>query len=123
MSWIEYHDALRDFWKIERLAHILQVPYAHALGLLSCLWLWAVKNARDGKLKHFTDLEVAKAARWEGNAEGFKEHLRICKLIDRGTDRLHDWSEYGTRMLEESRRKQREYRLRKKEQSNEPSVT
>lgn len=114
MAWIEYHLSLREFWKVDRLAARLGIRYTEALGVVSCLWCWAGNNAKDGRLKKFTDLEIAKAARWEGPADNFKEILRSCRLLDKGTDKIHDWDKHGLRLIEESRRRQKEYRQRQK---------
>ena len=110
MAWIEYHDTLWDFWKIQRLSLKLHVSYAHALGVVSCLWLWAVRNARDGTLKRFTDQELAEAARWDGKPRFTKALLIECGLLDRGTHKLHEWEQYGTRLLDASRARQRRHR-------------
>ena len=48
--WIEYDESLWDFWKVKRLARLLEVPYAHALGLVSCLWTWTVRNSASSKV-------------------------------------------------------------------------
>ena len=111
--WIEYHAKLRDFWKVKRLSDRLQIPYAHALGLVSCLWTWAADNKPDGKLDKFTDSELAEAAKWTGEINGFVRYQKECELMD-ADGRIHDWEQHGIRVLEESRRKQQAYRDRKK---------
>ena len=112
MAWIEYHTALRDHWKISRLADKLKTHYTEALGLVSCLWLWAAENAQDGHLKQFTDEEVARAARWTGAVNGFRQYLLDCELVD-PDGRLHRWESYGLRMLLSARERQRESRAKK----------
>lgn len=109
--WIEYHTALRDFWKIKRLAAILSVPYPHALGLVSCLWTWAAENKPDGNLKKFSDEELAEASKWDGQTNGFVGHLKACELLD-ADGGLHDWQQHGIRMLLNSRERQQAYRER-----------
>ena len=111
--WIEYHLTLREFWKVQRLADLLQIPYAHALGLVSCLWVWAAANQGDGNLARFSDQEIARAARWEGSVNGFRGYLVQSELLDKD-GKVHRWDRYGTRVLGESRRKQQEYRDRLK---------
>ena len=97
--WIEYHQELRDHWKIARLASTFSVPYAQALGWISCLWLWASTNAEDGSLKRFTDQELASAARAENvHPEAFTIALVTCELIDRDRT-IHAWKEYGIKYL------------------------
>ena len=115
MSWIEYHQDLWNLWKIERLAAKLGVTYAHALGLISCLWTWAISNARDGSLKDFTDDEIASACRWTGNHAGNIRKLLIeCELVDGDTGRIHDWESHGLRLLNRARERTREWREKKK---------
>ena len=111
--WIEFHAALWQFWKVERLAAKLQIPYAHALGVLGCLWTWAATNKTDGDLSKFSDAELASAAKWHGSVNGFVRYLKDCEWMD-ADGRLHDWAQHGTRILQESRRKQQAYRDRKK---------
>ena len=109
--WIEYHTTLRDFWKIKRLARLLHIPYAYALGLVSCLWTWAAENKPDGNLSKFQDAEIAEAATWEGPVNGFVGYLTTCELLD-PDGRLHDWNQHGLRIILESRRRQQAYRDR-----------
>ena len=113
MAWIEYHTALRDHWKISRLADKLKTPYTEALGLVSCLWLWAAENAQDGHLKQFTDEEVARAARWTGAVNGFRQYLIDCELVDQD-GRLHQWERYGNRLLRESKERTEQWRKSQK---------
>lgn len=111
--WIEYHAALWSFWKVDRLAEKLRIPYPHALGVLSCLWTWAANNKPDGNLKKFSDTEIAHACRWDGVVNGLIGDLKTCELIDQD-GMLHDWKDHGTRVLRQSRDKQQAYRDRKK---------
>lgn len=112
MAWIEYHTALRDHWKIKRLATILEVDYLHALGAVSCLWLWVAEYAPDGDINRFSDVEICDAARC--NLKKFsKEALKKCELInDKG--KINDWNKHGLKLLESNRKRVKECRLRKR---------
>jgi hypothetical protein len=115
--WIEYHTNLWEFWKVKRLALKLSIPYAHALGLVSCLWVWTATNKADGNLTKFSDAEIADAARWGGEVNGFVGYLKECELLD-ADGKLHDWDKHGLRVILESRRRQQEYRDRKAKNTN-----
>ena len=111
MAWIEFHEQLRDHYKVHRFAKLLKVPYAQALGHLACLWTWAAGTARDGHLKRFTDDEIAYAARWEGQSNGFVTHLVEAELLDKDHS-IHDWNQYGIKALESARKRQAKWRLK-----------
>lgn len=110
-DWIEYRKALRDHVKVRRLAGALSIPYAHALGLVSCLWLWAIDNASDGNLNPFSDEELAYAAKWDGAVNGFRTHLTEIRWLD-PDGRLHDWEKHGTRLLREAKTRTAVWRRR-----------
>ena len=114
MAWIEFHTGLWNHWKVNRLAKKLDISYPHALGLVSCLWTWAVDNAENGNLSHFTDEEIAKGCRWIGEASGFFSYLIECQLVDENK-RIHDWDKHGIRILKEARRRKAESRERSRE--------
>lgn len=108
MAWIEYHTQLRDHWKVQRLADILGIEYHHALGLVSCLWLWCVDYAQDGNVTKFSDTELRHGVRT--NLEKFcKEALKSCELIDE-KNRINDWGKYGIKYLESARLRVRKHR-------------
>lgn len=81
--------------KTYTLAALLGVSRVEAVGVLHCLWAWALANAPDGVI-HAQSLELAGLI-----------GLRACDLIkaleesgwvDRdaaGVVRLHEWSLYG----------------------------
>src|SRR3990167_1356489 len=113
MAWIELHQSLRTNPKVTRLAAKLGVTRAHATGLLANLWLWAVDHAWDGQLRKYSDLEIAEAAWWNvgpGRDEAsFRLALRETGWEDSdGT--LHDWKEYGVRLIDQARHRKRKWR-------------
>ena len=98
MGWIEFNLKLRDHWKINRLKDILQVRYAEALGLVSCLWTWAGEYAENGSLRPFTSQEIEDAMRWEGEKGRALKAFYDCKLLDKDKQ-VHDWKKHGIRLL------------------------
>lgn len=110
MSWIEYHTALRDHWKIQRLADSLNVHYCHALGAVSCLWLWCVENSPKGEINKFTDAEICNAMRLKSDFE-VKKMLKNCELIDE-LERINDWHKHGIKYLKSTRNRMKQYRNR-----------
>jgi len=105
MAWLESHQSLRDHPKKDRLAELLfngsvpmDVSDFAAAGLLHYLWYWALDYAHDGDLSKFSDRQVAKGCRWNGDAI-----LLMTALIESGfvdEDRhLHDWDAYAGRLL------------------------
>lgn len=112
MAWIEYHEELREHWKVQRLADVLGGEYIYALGAITCLWLWCAQYAKDGNLRRFTDDEIRTAGRTK--SEKFsKKTLRECHLLDR-RDRINDWEKHGLKLLESRRKANREYMKRKR---------
>lgn len=133
MAWIEFHTALRDHWKIQRLADELNMPYTQALGSISCLWLWCVENSPKGDLTRFTDYEICCAMRLKNDSlteKNVKNALKRCELIDED-ERINDWAKHGIKLLVSSRKRMRKYRnlLRNKNvtvacnPSNQPNLS
>lgn len=106
LMWIEYHQELRDHLKVSRLAGFLSIPYTHALGLLSCLWLWAASNATDGNLKSLSDDELAHACRSDGLIDGKRLRHALVKsgLVDTN-GLIHKWQEYGIKYVRLARQR------------------
>lgn len=102
MAWIEFHEQLRDHYKVQRLSKLLKIPYTQALGHLACLWTWAAGNARDGNLKKLTDDEIAYAAKWDGQVNGFVGHLIASGFLEKDRT-IHDWTKHGVRFLEQAK--------------------
>lgn len=114
MSWIESHQSLRDHPKKDQLAELLWDPmtagdvadYA-TLGILHCLWWWAIDFAQDGDLSRFTDRQLAKGCRYAGDGAHLRAALKASGFLDTD-DVLHDWHEYAGKLIqkrEEDRRR------------------
>lgn len=123
--WIEFHVALRDHIKVDRLAKKLGCNYSQALGHLACLWCWTAINSPDGNLKDFSDEELCKGARIEQDLN-IKRTLIELQLMDR-SNKIHDWDEHGIRYLESKRknmqicRKRWHHRFQSVASTNQPT--
>ena len=118
MSWLESHQSLRDHPKKDRLAELLfdgtvavDVADLAAIGLLHCLWWWALDYAQDGDLTKFSDRQIAKGCGWTGEATLLVQSLIEAGFVDKKPRRIHDWDAYAGRLLE--RREQSRTRARK----------
>ncbi|MBI4396857.1 MAG: hypothetical protein HY548_07165 [Elusimicrobia bacterium] len=104
MAWIELHEAVRDHWKIQRLADSAAVRYAEAEGWVTNLWLWAITSAKNGDLDRFTNMEIARGARCEVQPENF-----VAWMIDSGLitsqKKINDWRKYGIKKMEQNRKR------------------
>ena len=98
MAWIESHQSLQRHPKVIRLKTRLEIPKTQAIGLLHCLWWWAMDYAPSGDLSAFTPLEISEAAEWTGDPEAFLRALKVCSLVDKD-NRIHDWMEYAGRLI------------------------
>ena len=105
MAWMESHQTLRDHPKKDHLAELLfngsvpnDVADFAAAGLLHYLWYWALDYAQDGDLSKFSDRQVAKGCRYQGDATLLVQSLAQAGFIDPDR-RIHDWNEYAGRLL------------------------
>jgi len=71
VAWIQVDDGIRDHDKIYNLADTLKITDAHAVGLMVCLWTWAVTSAPDGDITNFPVRAIARAAGWDKKPEVF----------------------------------------------------
>lgn len=102
MAWIESHQSLGGHLKLRRLARILRIHRAQAIGHLHLLWWWALDGAPTGDLSGLTPEEIAELAEWPGDANAFVSALKACGWID-PDGRLHDWADYTGRLIDEGR--------------------
>ena len=107
MSWIFSHQELREHPKLKRFAYLLGVNRREAIGMLHCLWWWALDYAPDGDLSEYTALEIAEACDWPGeDPNALIDALVNCRVrgsagfLERDGRSLviHDWEEYGGRL-------------------------
>lgn len=109
MAWIESHQQMARHPKTLRLAGRLRINKAQAIGHLHLLWWWTLDYAPSGELSAYASCEIAAAAEWTGDAEGFLRALKETGWLDEGM-RVHDWQDYAGKLLEERERD----RLRKR---------
>jgi hypothetical protein len=126
LAWIESHQELRGHPKLELCAELLGIPEVHLAGHLHYLWYWAMDYAQEGDITKYKAVQIAKAAGWTGDAERFVSALVGCgadgqpgflERTDDGQLLIHDWFEYGGRLIEMRRHnadKQKAWRDRNK---------
>lgn len=99
MSWCAIYEDVADNPKTRRLARELNVSRHEAIGLLTCLWLWGLKNAdEDGVLQNATNADIALGMKSDRlSADGLVDGLVLAGWIDRTSDgclQLHDWADW-----------------------------
>jgi hypothetical protein len=120
MAWIESNQEVGRHPKTKKLARLLDISMAAAVGHLHYLWWWALDFAQEGLLSKFDECDIAEACMWEGDAKKFVDALVQVGFIDQNESVLsiHDWYEYAGRLIEKRQadadRKQRERDKRKK---------
>lgn len=115
MAWIESHQQLARHPKLIRLAGVLRIHKAQAIGHLHLLWWWTLDYAPNGDVSVFTSYELAAAAEWAGKPEGFHEALKATGWID-DDNRIHDWHDYAGKLVEERARERERLRRFRAEQ-------
>ncbi|MBQ6986955.1 MAG: hypothetical protein IJR68_06485 [Fretibacterium sp.] len=129
MAWLKIQQEMSKHPKTKRLARMLNIPKAQAIGHLFMFWGWALDYADDGDLSKFDAYEIADAAEWEGDPEAFLNAMIECGpgesagFIERQDGKLsvHEWDEYMGILLERRKKEAqrlREYRSKKQEQSS-----
>jgi hypothetical protein len=103
MAWIESHQALQRHPKTLKLAAILGESRRGAIGMMHCLWWWAIDYAPSGDLGKISDAELVGACDWGGETGVLRAALRNSGFLD-PDDHLHDWDEYAGRLLSSRRR-------------------
>lgn len=102
--------------KLGRLAALLEVVKAEALGYLLTLWLWVLEVREGGDLTGILPAELAIAAGWPGDPEKFVDGLASAGFLDRKPIlRIHNWLENQGRLVqkrEAARRRQQKRRDR-----------
>ena len=120
--WIEFHAGAREHGKILDLSTYLHVPYAHAAGLMACLWASPYAIAHEGNLQGCSDAYVASLAKWHGEANGFVSYLKQARLVDEDM-RIHDYQLHGTRILRDARERVAKCRRDQARKQRKRSVT
>lgn len=89
--------------KLKKLARVLGVSKAEALGRLALVWIWAAEYAPDGVIPPaFDALDVADAAEFPGSPDSFVDALLEAGFLDLSTDgvlAIHDWRAYSGKLI------------------------
>lgn len=121
-SWGKLEGSFRYHHKFSRLAEALDITRAHARGLTSSLWAWAIDNAPDGDLSQLKAKEIEEAADWEGEQGKFiaAASSEDVRLLDKkaGGYIIHDFYERAALRKEAQRKAEQRERKRK----DEPTV-
>ena len=106
MAWIESHQTLRNHPKLKKAARKLDTERAAMIGMLHCLWWWALDYADDGCLDGYDEYDIADAADWQGDAEQFVNVLLETGFIESvdGDLHIHDWYDYAGKLIERRER-------------------
>ena len=84
-----------DFWEHKKTFRLERKLGIAGVTALIRLWCWAGKHAPDGSLADMDAVDVAIAAKWNGDAGQFVDCLISIKWVDPGEImRLHDWAEH-----------------------------
>lgn len=84
--------------KVKRLARLLKINRAWAIGLLEALWHWAGRFAPQGDIGRHEDAEIAEGVFWEKNPRVLIEALLTAGWLEvHATHRLiiHDWHDHA----------------------------
>lgn len=80
------------------LAKRLEIPLAHAVGIMEMIWHWAGQNTPEGDIGIAADREIAAAADWEGKTSQLIEGLVSSGWLDPDPDHrliIHDWPDHA----------------------------
>ena len=86
-----------DHPKVKELATLLNVPRAHAVGMLAVLWDWASKYTPAGDVGKYPNTAIARQLDWEDDPDTLIRALIESHLLDsRDSCRLfiHDWPDH-----------------------------
>lgn len=118
-AWIKVYHDLSDHPKTYALADALKVEQFAAVGIVVCLWTWAIIHAPDGDLERFPDAAIARACHWHKPAAGLAKALQDSGFLD--GRRIHEWDEYASALIdimevqrEKARKRVEAYRERKR---------
>lgn len=124
--WIELHQEMPRHPKTLALAQALKISRREAVGILVDLWTWGLSCAEeDGGLKTIDDAGIALALDWPIKKSGTLVNAFVqCGWLDDlggGKYRLHDWSDYTSKLTE--KRKDAERKRRAIRAANHPDAS
>lgn len=83
--------------KTKELAFELEIPLAHAIGLLELMWAFCAQKTPQGNIGRWSNRVIAAESGWQGDADRFVLALAKVGWLDEcGLKRLlvHDWPEH-----------------------------
>ena len=121
--WTRVDTGLRDHRKVRKLARLLKIEQAHALGLVVGFWLFSLNNWGHGVVDKDPD-EIAHAACWAGDPQDLVDAFLNAGFLENknGVWLIHDWDNYGGKYIaqvERNRERAAAWRDEKKERKQE----
>ncbi len=121
MAWIESHQGLGNHPKTRKLARLLGISHAAAIGHLHYLWWGALDFAQDGNLEKYDIGDIAETMHWEGDAQELIDALVSAGFLD-NTEKgltIHDWNDYTGKLAERREKDRSRKRISYEKQSKE----
>lgn len=121
----QVHINTMEHTKTRRLCRRLKINQREALGFLTCLWIYTLKESPDGVLHDRTEEDLADALLFEGDPkELVSAFVEVGFLFhnDDGVLEVYDWSEHTGKSMTfraKNRERQRRYRMRKRNGDND----
>ena len=111
---------LIEHTKSKRLCKKLKMNPREVVGLVVCLWLYALKESPDGVMVDRTEEDIADALFWDGDPAELVEALTASGFVERtaeGWVAVYDWHEHtgaAFTLRAKNRERQRRYRDKQK---------
>ncbi len=125
MAWIEFHDDVWEHHKTERFADALGLPLVYAVGHLTSLWTFVLRNAwRDANLEPWGDRGIERGARWVGEPGKFVTAARECGILDGSV--VHGWLERAGKLVQDrlyNEERKKNAVIRRKTDATVPNLT
>lgn len=83
--------------KTKELSFRLEIPLAHAIGLLELMWAFTAQQTPQGNIGKWSNQVIASESGWEGDADQFCEALIETGFLDLSDGHrllIHDWQEH-----------------------------
>lgn len=124
---VQVHINTMEHTKTRRLCRRLKINQREALGFLTCLWVYALKESPDGVFHDRSNEDIADALCYDDDPEKL-----VSSLVDVGflyrTDEdvlaVYDWSEHtGKAMTFRAKNRERQRRYRSRKRNGDSDVT
>ena len=112
--WNKIDDNILGHRKTTILARALRIDEYAAVGVLVCLWNWALRYAPDGDITDYPIGDIAKAIKYPKQAGRLLSALLEAGFLDLEQERfvLHDWEDYGGKWYQQTEANRRRNRSR-----------